>query len=220
MSKNSAFIFIFCVLAARGAMAQQMYKIIGPDGRVTFSDRPALQTQGKISVMQSNTLRPYAAKLTPAEVAAAEAAQKLAATKAVEASAPTVPQELTQEVQNGIVSVMGQVEFSRRFYNFCNGTEASARAFNAAVLGWKRRNASAIEHQKRLLMEVVSPNKRDEMQDKVATLLSAEAAKVAALNPIERQSWCGGAVAQLSTGQADIVQPAMMAVPIVRYRAK
>jgi len=69
-------------------------------------------------------------------------------------------------------------------------------------------------------MEVVSPAKRDELQGKVASLLKEETAKIAVRNPKQRQAWCAGAVAELNSGKADIVQPAMMSVPIVLYRAK
>lgn len=220
MCNNRGSIVILCALAAPGALAQQMYKFVGPDGKVTFSDRPALQKPGKISIMEAYTLRPYAARPTSAELAAADAARKPAAEAPLATGSSSAAPVLTPEVYEAIVSVMVQVEFSRRFYNFCNAGEASARAFNAAVLGWKRRNAVAIEQQKRLLMQVVSPNKREELQDKAAKLLAEEHAKVVPLNSVEREAWCGAAVTELRNGNADIVQPAMMAVPIVPYRAR
>jgi hypothetical protein len=220
MSKSAVVIMLLSTVAAPGALAQQMFKVIGPDGKVTFSDRPALNSPGKISVMHSYTLRPYVAQRTPAELAAAEAARKATAAIPLVAGAEPVAPVLTPEVEDAVVTVMGQVEFARRFYSFCNGNLASAKAFNAATLAWKQRNAGPIGHQNRLLMQVVSPSKRDELQGKVAAMLAEEGAKVAARNPKERQAWCAGAIAELNSGKADIVQPAMMAVPIVNYRAK
>ena len=220
MFKNAVVILLFNTVAASGALAQQMYKVIGPDGKVTFSDRPVLNTPGKVSVMHSYTLRPYVTQRTPAELAAAEAAKKAAAAIPLVAGAAPVAPVLTPEVEDALVTVMGQVEFARRFYNFCNGSVAGAKAFNEATHAWKQRNAGPIGQQNRLLMEVVSPNKRDELLGKVAVMLAGESANVAALSPKERQAWCAGAVAELNSGKAEIVQPAMMAVPIVAYRAK
>ena len=220
MFKNAVVILLFNTVAASGALAQQMYKVIGPDGKVTFSDRPALSTAGKVSVMHSYTLRPYVTKRTPAELAAAEAARKAAAAAPLAAGDAPVAPVLTPEVEDAVITVMGQVEFTRRFYNFCDGSAAGAKAFNGAAHAWKQRNAAPIEQQKRLLMEVVSPIKRDELQDKVAAMLAGEKVKVAELNPKGRQDWCAGVIAELNSGKADIVQPAMMAVPIVGYRAK
>ncbi len=219
MSKNAVVILLLSTVAAAGN-AQQMFKVIGPDGKVTFSDRPALTSNGKISVMHSYTLRPYVAQRTPSELAAIEAAKKAAAAVPVVAGEAPVAPVLTPEVEDAVVTVMGQVEFARRFYNFCSGNLDSAKAFNAATNAWKLRNAGPIGHQNRLLMVVVSPAKRDELQDKVTAMLAQEGAKVAARSPKERQAWCAGVVAELNSGKADIVQPAMMAVPIVPYRAK
>lgn len=202
-------------------MAQQMYKVVGPDGKVTFSDRPALQSSSNVSVMRSYTLRPLGEKRTPAEIAAEAASGKKSSTapSGTTGALPAVP-ILTPEVEDAIVAVKGQVEFARHFYNFCNTSVTAAGAFNAAASGWKKRNATAVEQQHRLLTEVVSPSKRDELQHKVTMLLAEESAKVAARNPKDREAWCSGAIAELNSGKLDINQPAMMAVPIVTYRAK
>lgn len=224
MAKNRILVVLLSAAAAAatpGALAQQMYKVVGPDGKVTFSDRPVLQTPGKVSVMHSFTLRPYVTQRTPAELAAAEAAKKTAADAVVaNPTALPVAPVLTPEVEDAVVTVMGQVEFARRFYNFCNSSLSGAKTFTAATRAWSQRNAVPIHHQKRLLMEVVSPAKRDELLGKVALMLKEEGAKVAARTPQERQAWCDGAVAELNSGKADIVQSAMMAVPIIAYRTK
>lgn len=222
MAKHTIFIVLLTALAMPFSAAQQLFKVIGPDGKVTFSDKPPLQKSGKVSVMHSYTLRPYVTALSPAELAEAAAAKKLAAAEQaldMPGTAQVVP-VLSTEVQDAMVTVMGQVEFSRRFYNFCNNGLAGAKAFTQATRAWKERNAGPIGQQQRLLMEVVSPAKRDELQGKVAALLEEESAKIGGRSIKERQAWCAGVVAELNSGKADIVQPAMMAVPIVPYRAK
>jgi hypothetical protein len=222
MSMSRLFLSVVAALAMPCAIGQQMYKVVGADGKITFSDRPALHKEAKVSVMQSYTLRPYVTAQTAAEMAAAATARRAAAAKSA-ASAPGTVEEapvLTQEVSDAVVTVMGQVEFARRFYNSCNGNLAGAKAFSTAARAWKERNAAAIAHQNRLIMEVVSPSKRDELQEKVAGMLEQENRKVVSQNPKERQAWCAGVVAELNSGKADIVQPAMMAVPIITYRGK
>lgn len=221
MRFENAVVTLLCgSVFASDALAQQMFKVIGPDGKVTFSDRPALHSPGKVSVMHSYSLRPYITQRTPAELAALEAAKKAAAAAPQTAGAAPVAPVLTPEVEDALVTVMGQVEFARRFYDFCSGNLASAKAFNGAASAWKQRNAGPIAQQNRLLMVVVSPTKRDEFLGKVAAMLAQEGAKVAARSPKERQAWCAGAIAELNSGKADIDRPAMMAVPIVPYRAK
>jgi hypothetical protein len=109
---------------------------------------------------------------------------------------------------------MEQVEYTRRFYGFCS------KSFSVAARAWKQRNAAPIAHQNRLLMEAVSPSKRDDLLGKVSAMLADESGKMATRTPAERQAWCADAVAELDSGKSDIVQPAMMAMPVVPYRAK
>ena len=211
------FFLLAAVLLIPCAMAQQMYKVVGPDGKVTFSDKPPAKS-GKVSVMHSYTLRPYE---SPADLAAEAAARKAAAAAPRAAVVPPTPTPaLSREVEDAIVTVRGQDEFTRRFYNFCNGNLESAKAFGAAARAWRQRNAVPVAHQNRLLMEVASPGKRDELLGRVATMLDDESAKMVARNPKERLAWCAEAVAELESGKSDIAQPAMMAVPVIPYRAK
>ncbi len=212
------FLVVAAMLAIPCAMAQQMYKVIGPDGKVTFSDKPPAKS-GKVSVMHSYTLRPYE---SPEELADAAAARKAAAAAVPRPSvtAPAAAPVLSREVEDAIVIVRGQDEFSRRFYNFCNGNIESAKACGAAARAWRQRNAAPVAYQNRLLMEAVSPGKRDELLGRVATMLDDESAKMVGRSPKERLAWCAEAVAELESGKSDIVQPAMMAVPIVPYRTR
>jgi hypothetical protein len=206
MFTHRAIFLAVSVLACYGAAGQQMYKTVGSDGKVTFSDRPALESAAKLSVMRSNTLRPV--KTEPDKPAAPAAA----AASRTEEVAPAP--EITPQIENAIMAVMTQAEFPRRFYPFCNSTEASARAFNQAGSSWKTRNLEAIEHQRRLLMQVVTPNKRSEMQARVAASINEEMAKVGSQPAPARTKWCAGAVAEMNSEASNIKQPEMMAVVI------
>ena len=202
---------IVCCWLVLPAAAQQMYKTVGPDGKVTFTDRPALDSSVKMSVMKSYVLRPVS---PPARKA--EAGRRPGDVP----SALSAPMEVTSEIEEAMISVMGLAEFGRRFESFCDDTPEDAKAFTTANYEWKKRNAQAIEQQKRVLTEVVSPSKRAGLVDRQQALMSVEMGKVAARSPAARKEWCGGVVAELNSGRSDIDTPAMMAVPIVRYRAR
>jgi hypothetical protein len=205
MNTRRLLFFLAGTLVIPCAVAQQMYKVVGPDGKVTFSDRPPAQLVGKVSVMRASTLRPLAEPPTPAKAPARPAG--------VPAAAPAAA-VMTPEIEAAMLFVMEQVEYTRRFYGFCS------KSFSVAARSWKQRNAAPIAHQNRLLMEVVSPSKRDELLGKVSALLADESGKMATRTPGERQAWCADAVAELDSGKSDIVQPAMMAMPVVPYRGK
>lgn len=201
-------ILILGLAGAGGAAAQQMYKTVGADGKVTFSDRPALETAAQLSVMRSNTLRPV-------KVASQEAAPAVAAARSG-GQRPAAPAmvEVSPQVEGAMVSVMAQAEFGRRFYRFCNDTPEQGRAFTKAATGWKERNTAAVEQQRKLLMQVVTPAQRTEIHDKVNALLADEQAKVSGKAAPERAQWCSGAIAEMSNDAADVNQPEMMALDL------
>lgn len=194
--------------AAAGVSGQQMYKTVGADGKVTFSDRPALETAAQLSVMRSNTLRPV--KVAPQEAVPAAAAARPAGPRPVAPATVAV----SPQVEGAMVSVMAQAEFGRRFYRFCNDTPEQGRAFSKAASGWKERNTAAVEQQRKLLMQVVTPAQRTEIHAKVNTLLADEQAKVSGKPAPERAQWCSGAIAEMSNDAADVKQPEMMALDL------
>lgn len=202
-----AAILMLGLASTAGVSGQQMYKSVGPDGRVTFSDRPALESAAQLSVMRSNTLRPVAV------AAAATGATPAGTTRPAAPRTAAVPMgEVSPQVEKAMVSVMAQAEFGRRFYRFCNDTPDQGRAFTQAAAGWKERNSAAVEHQRKLLMQVVTPAQRTEIQDKVNARLADELAKVSGKPGPERVQWCTGAIAEMGSPASDVHQPEMMAV--------
>jgi hypothetical protein len=215
MVNTKLFLLIICCSTANSVLAQQMYKTVGPDGKVTFTDRPATEQQSKVSVMHSYTLRPV---VPPAPKVDPALAPKPPARRRNESDAP--PAVITPDVEEAMVTVMGLTEFGRRFEGFCSASSADNKAFMGASNAWKQRNAAAIEQQKRLLTTVVSPAKRAQLIDREQQLLGDEIGKASARSMEARKEWCDGVVAELNSGRSDIDKPAMMAVPLTPYRAR
>jgi hypothetical protein len=127
---------------------------------------------------------------------------------------------LTPDIEEAMVTVMGLADFGLRFESFCNASPALAKSFIGANNDWKKRNAAAIDHQKRLLSVVVSPAKRAQLLELQKQSTGDEVAKLKPHSAAERKTWCEGVIAELNSGRSDVNKPAMMAVPIVPYRAK
>ncbi|HEY0063534.1 MAG TPA: DUF4124 domain-containing protein [Telluria sp.] len=193
-----------CALAS-GALAQQMYKVIGADGKVTYSDRPALEKANKMSVMKSYTLRPV------------EEVKK----KDPGPPPPVVDPNatITPEVEEAMISIMTTTQLTIQTLPICSPTQEAGHAFAGATANWKKRNAAYIEQSKRLLMEVMSPHKRADMLEKAAGGVG-DVAKAIPVTAQGRRDWCAGAVAELDSGRIDINKPVMLSIPITKYRAK
>lgn len=214
MLNKKLILLVFCCAASGSGMAQKMYKTVGPDGKITFSDRPQIDATTKVSVMRSNTLHSLDAPATQGDTAAglkSEPRRKVAADTAA---------VITPEIEDAMVSVMGLTEFGRRFEGFCNDSAAEAKAFSAANDSWKQRNAAAVEQQRRLLAEVLSPVRRANLIDREQQQMGEELGKAAARDPSARKEWCDGVIADFNGGNSDVNQPAMMAVPLIHYRAR
>ncbi len=210
MSITKLFLLIICCVSANLAAAQQMYKTVGPDGKVTFSDRPQLDNKTKLSVMKGYKLQAFDAPKPVAGVVPP------APRRAPGAPSPT----LTPDIEEAMVTVMGLADFGLRFESFCNSSPALAKSFVASNNDWKKRNAAAIDQQRRLLSVVVSPAKRAQLHELQKQSTADEVARLKPHNPGERKAWCEGVIAELNSGRSDVDKPAMMAIPIVPYRAK
>ena len=206
-----------CVaLTCGGATAQQLYKTVGPDGKVTFSDRPKVEEKSKLSVMHAYTLR---AVEPPQPVAdfGGQGGKPLAKRERARDEAAAV---LTPALETSIVTILGLSAFGGRFEIFCNGADTDARAFSAATLGWKQRNADVVEHQKRILTVVLSPSKRAELVAREEALLAEQLAKMSGRSTVARKEWCDAIIADFNSGRNDINSPALMAIAIVPYKAR
>ena len=193
-----------------------MYKSVGPDGKITFSDKMSKDEKAKISVMRGNILRarepelpalPAAVLPTPPKLRAPVAA---AGEDAAKSKAPP-----SAELETAVLAVMMLSEVARRFEPLCSPTPAAAKQYGAAVNGWKQRNANFIERHTRVLMEVYSPHKRVEMQSKVGAKIDAAEREVKGLSQDWRNKWCKKAIQDMIGGANDIANDASLAVPLI-----
>lgn len=208
---------ILSIAAMAGANAQQLYKSVGPDGKVTFSDR-APAGQGKISVMRANILRPLeqdvpaTAATLPPTLKLPKSAPERAATPAY-ARAPSTP-----ELEEAVGAVLLLQEVAKKFEPVCSPNQQAATAYNVAVTTWRKRNASFIEAQTRILMEVIDPAKRATIQQKVDGRVASALSEVVSLNASWRAKWCDRAMAEMSNGTNDIAKNVAVAVPLITYK--
>ncbi len=184
---------------------------------MTFSDR-APTGHGKVSVMRSNILRPLEDN-TPSGGTTLPPVPKMPKSTLPErppaayARAPSTP-----ELEEAVTAVMLLQEVAKKFEPVCSPTSQAGNAYNAAVTNWRKRNASFIEAQTRILMEVIDPAKRAAMQQKVDTRVSGALAEVVGLNPAWRSKWCDRAMLEMSNGTNDVAKNVAVAVPLITYK--
>lgn len=204
MKKIPPLLLTFLV-SATAAQAQQLYKSVGPDGKVVYSDRP-IDGKTKVATMQGTIVRPAT---EPAQAQARTAPRTLV---------PVPESVVTPEIEQTMLRVMELAEFGRRYQPICAVNEQVARTFAQAHKAWMTRNALYVEQQKRLLMEVVSPGRRLSMQQRL--MAGAQSAIKPTASANARMEWCATVISGLNSGTSDIVMPAMLAIPLTAYRDK
>lgn len=193
------------------ATAQQLYKVVGPDGKITFSDKPQITEKSKLSVMRANSIQPVeppARAPVPGGVRPGKRA----------AAAGPMP-EVSPEVEEAMLVILGFTSLERKYEHFCVANETVLKSFVSANQGWRQRNAPYIEQQKRLMMEVFSPRRRSELLGREAEVMIAQYGNLKAATPGARVEWCAEMVTLLNGGTVDIKLPAMLTIPITPYRA-
>ena len=219
MNKKVILVALISTCFACSSAAQQMYKSVGADGKITFSDKMSKDEKAKISVMRGNILRPTETALPAAPAAVLPTPPKVRPTPADSGNEPAKSKlPPSAELETAVLAVMMLSEVARRFEPLCSPTPVAARAYGAAVNGWKQRNANFIERQTRVLMEVYNPHKRAEMQTKVNTKIDAAEREVKSLNEQWRAKWCTKAIQDMIGGANDIANDATLAVPLITNR--
>jgi len=214
MNKPKLLLTLLGVAAAFGADAQQLYKSVGTDGKVTFSDR-APTGDGKVSVMRSNILRPLEPKEPVASLAGA-----LPKAGVIPAARPLAPVRTpaTPELEEAVSALLLQVELSKKFEPLCSPTLLAGRDYNLAVYNWRKRNALFLQQQNRILMEVIDPIKRAAIYRKVEISVDASLLETIALNAAGRAKWCERAILEMNSGISDVEKNTAVAAPLTAYK--
>jgi hypothetical protein len=215
MNKFQPIFVIAAALMCCVASAQQLYKTVGPDGKVTFSDRPQNGEKLKVSVMKGSVLRPVEGpppalpKIAPSKVGAADAPGN-------GISAAGVP---SPELQHAVLVVSLMSEVAAKFEPICSKVAAQNKKFVTAGNGWTQRNISFIEKQRRAMADM-APARRTALQNEVAAKISEAMGEVLAQSQAGQIKWCDKAIVDMSGGINDVINNADVAMPLITYKPK
>jgi hypothetical protein len=219
MNYKTTILLLLYLIAGGEAAAQQLYKSVGPDGKVTYTDRPpAGEASAKVSVMKSYVLRPLDAPPPPSLSSglpppSADAVRRASATPAA-ASAPK--EGVPLEVEQAVAGVLGLSELFRRSEDLCSKSVPGQRYANS--LGkWRERNASFLQKEKHILMTVLTPTLRAALQAAVNEKNDKVLAPVASAQPAARQKWCEKGFDDVDSGMHDVANNAALSIPLITF---
>lgn len=215
MNKFQPIFVIAAALFCCAASAQQLYKTVGPDGKVTFSDRPQNGEKLKVSVMKGSVLRavegppPAQPKITAPKPGGADAPGS-------GISAAGVP---SAELQHAVTVVSLMSEVAVKFEPVCSKATSQSKKFVTAANNWTLRNGSFIEKQRRAIADM-APARRTAIQNEVAAKIHEAMSEVLAQGQAGQVKWCDKATVDMSGGTNDVANNVDVAMPLITYKPK
>jgi hypothetical protein len=177
-------LLVASLFVASGAMAK-ICKTVGPDGTVTYTDRPGADACADTNA----TAAPPKTEKAPAPNAATK--QENRATPPNE-SAPAVPQPASaSEVEKSVIAILGLEDLVQRSYDFCVGVQPSSAArYGNAADAWRERNAAATVKMRRALAQTFNGTQQKLMLEGVKSRNQQQLAPVLAGSKASQIKWC------------------------------
>jgi hypothetical protein len=217
MNKRPLLLLVLSLAMASGMAAPQLYKSVGPDGKVTFSDKPPADPKAKISVLKSSVMTPLESTVVPPF----PTPSSLAGPKSSAPADGAAPYSSAVELDQAVLVVMGLVEITRKVEPICTSiAPLTAKRLAAAIKGWNMRNATFIQQQQRILMEVMTPAKRASLQAKTTSKTEQSVVEVSSLGTEGRVKWCERVIANLSSEDNDIANVPAVSVPLITNKPR
>lgn len=219
--RKKAWVGLLIACTAALAPAQTIYRVVGPDGKVTFTDRPpgnaeAAQQQQSAKPAPASETRLMSQPAAPAtEPATAKKANAAKATPADRpAAAPAEPKPVDEALLRALVAVLFQETLVRKSEELCISTlPTSMKRYGDAADGWRQRNAVWLDKAQKQML-TLGP----EFQRVVKTRVDDDISKL--LKPVndasmhQRIKWCDQTAQDLPKGTLDLGGKTMVTGPL------
>ena len=219
--RKKAWVGVLITCTAALAPAQTIYRVVGPDGKVTFTDRPpgnaeAAQQQQTAKPAPASEPRPMpqpaASATEPATAKKANAAKATPADRP--AAAPAEPKPVDEALLRALVAVLFQETLVRKSEELCISTlPTSMKRYGDAADGWRQRNAVWLDKAQKQML-TLGP----EFQRVVKTRVDDDISKL--LKPVndasmhQRIKWCDQTAQDLPKGTLDLGGKSMVTGPL------
>ena len=219
--RKKAWVGVLITCTAALAPAQTIYRVVGPDGKVTFTDRPPgnaeaaqqQQTAKPAPVSETRPMpQPAASATEPATAKKANAAKATPADRP--AAAPAEPKPVDEALLRALVAVLFQETLVRKSEELCISTlPTSMKRYGDAADGWRQRNAVWLDKAQKQML-----NLGPEFQRVVKTRVDDDISKL--LKPVndasmhQRIKWCDQTAQDLPKGTLDLGGKSMVTGPL------
>ncbi len=223
-------IFFTIAVTIAGAHAQTIYKSVGPDGKMVYSDKPPTSSSTKYDVIR--TPAPAQQLQSPASSSTASVdpvdAQHPRSYGAKKAVAVTKPRDEAKPVatadrlvEGAVIGVLGIDDLVRRTEDLCTRTlPTSYKRYSSATDGWKQRNAAVVSQAHRVLSQAFTLSERQNIEAGLLAMNEQKFARVVDAPRASKISWCDRSTDEIGSGAMDVHGNPNLAPPLMSYRLR
>lgn len=222
MMYRAPLILLLLAVAATGAHAQ-VYRSVGPDGKVVYTDSPPADPSAGLSAV--NVKDPNAqmgnqgpASSEPAAAPAPKKPPKHVANKPV-APAPVVPVVPDAALINAVSGVAGLEDLVNQTRNICIRTLPNAfEKYTSAADAWAQRNATVIAQKNHVLAQAFSEAEGNALVEKAKAHNQQTLAPVLGGTSAKRVSWCDKSADDMGKGTLDAANNPSLSGPLAAFK--
>jgi hypothetical protein len=202
-----------CLLGAATGASASVYKVVGPDGRISYTDQPLTAAATNVHVFKAGTARPTSANKAgatgdPAKGASAGSdtvkASQSPASGINESEAAALRAESTA-LMPAVRIVLGNGALARESMQLCmQAVPGTTRRFEGALEGWKTRNHEAVERAEEVLAVALAPTPRIQFKQSILDQTRQMLRPVREGALARRLAWCEQTTAEIEGGGVDL----------------
>ena len=200
-----------------------VYKIVGPDGKITYSDRPPTDSGQRASVVNRTAasgaivMPPPITAITPWNSLSGDARRGIVpALPLGETSAS--PSVVTYLLADALSTVFARAELVETMRDICVRNAPSAfSAYDEAARRWKERNAPVVAQADRVLQGAFDGPQRAKLQATAHTRLAGILAPLASSSQAGKTLWCDASADALAKGSLDMQGANSVAGPVMNF---
>lgn len=219
--KYRAPFLLLLLTAALGAQAQ-VYRSVGPDGKVVFTDSPPADPNAGLSAVNVKDPDAQVSNQTPdSSQPVAAPAPKKAKHVANKAAAPTpvVPVVPDAALINAVSTVAGLEDMVNQTRNICIRTLPNAfEKYTGAADAWQQRNATVIAQKNHVLAQAFSEAEGNALVEKAKAHNQQTLAPVLGGTSAKRVSWCDKSADDMGKGTLDAFNNPSVAGPLGTFK--
>lgn len=210
MARSALALGVLTLLLCLGGAAhaqRTIYKSVGPDGSITFTDRPPPGQQPPAAKAPLViTPAPAASGAQSAGSTAKKATRKAAEPPAAAASAPT-PQ-LDPAMEKAALALLSLESIISEFVELCTATlPTSSKTYLGAADQWRQRHSGLMARQQAVLRDHFSPAEQAGVRSGAKNKTRGMMAPVFAAATARKIKWCDDNAVEIATGKVDLSAP-------------